>query len=169
MQTGPGKTKKKKPTTKKHLQPTPWHCKQGLTLARSGGAKLLHVCHLAGSGKPAQRCCPTVQSLARLQDWNKISAIWPRQVCLVTVQPADALQWSQGGGVDQDLAKHPADETPALEVTCLRTRQHPSGARGLYPCGRSLKIHPRTTKVAISHESKDSACITSASPVRRRG
>ena len=88
---------------------------------------------------------------------------------MVTVQPTDALQWSQGRGVDQDLAKHPAEESPALEITYLGTRQQPSGARGLYLRGRSLKIHPRTAKVAPSHESKDAVCITSASPVRRRG
>lgn len=75
----------------------------------------------------------------------------------------------KAGRVDQDLAKHPADETPALEITRLGTRQPPSGARCLYLRGRCLKIHPRTAKVATHHTSKDAACITSASPVRRRG
>lgn len=163
---GPQKKKKKKI---KNLQPTPWHCKQGLIPARNGGAKLLRVCHLVGLGKAAQRCRPAAKSLARLQDWHKISAIWPRQVCLVTVQSTDALQWCQGRGVAQDLVKHLADETPALEIIRLGKRQHPSGAKGLHLRGRSLKIHPRTAKVATSHKSKDAACITSASPVHRRG
>lgn len=100
-------------------------------------AKPLHVCHLVGWEQPDMGCPETARTHLCLRNSGG------------PVQPPDALWCRRDSEVNQHLAKHPADESPALGEHGWG--QHPSGQGGCANVVRA-KNPPQAARVVVSSQ-----------------